>query len=104
MTSPSRKSSTFGDALGKLTGSRKWVSELAGTPTYLGAAFLTIWGPMNFLAGTVAFFCFVMVYHYIYLYLFPEFEFRGKWRRLGLFVSGQVLFWIVVLLLLIKRT
>ena len=78
-------------------GTRKWVSELAGLPTYLGAALLIISTMRSFFLGTGLFVCVVMVYHMVYGYLFPEFEFRSRLPRLAGFVLAQVVLWIALI-------
>ena len=75
-------------------GIRKWVSELAGLPTYLGAALLIHSTVRSFLVGTIIFLCVVMAYHVIYSYLFPEFEFRSRGTRLAGFVLAQLTLWL----------
>jgi hypothetical protein len=89
--------SSVREELKHFRGTRKWVSELAGLPTYLGAALLTISTVRSFLLGTGIFFCIVMIYHVVYSYLFPQFEFRSRLPRLAGFVLVQVVLWIALL-------
>ena len=78
-----------------LTPARKWIKELAGTPTYIGSALLAVqYTGGSFAIGTLVFLCFLMIYHFIYQHLFPRFDTTGKKGRLALFVVAQTAFWV----------
>lgn len=87
--------------IGELSGSKKWVKELAGLPTYGAAALLGItFLGQGILVSFAVFVCFLMMYHIVYAFLFPGFDIAGKKRRLVLFVMGQVVLWVTVFLAL----
>jgi hypothetical protein len=88
--------SSVREELKHFRGTRKWVSELAGLPTYLGAALLLISTVRSYLLGTGIFVCVVMIYHVVYSHLFPQFEFRSRLIRLAGFVLIQVVLWVAV--------
>jgi hypothetical protein len=97
------RKTTWREQLSSFSGRRKWVSEVAGLPTYLGAAALTIYTSMNFLVASLVFLCFVMIYHYVYEFLFPDFEYRGRFLRLSVFFLVQLLVWALAILVLSSR-
>ena len=77
-----------------LTRTRNWIKEIAGMPTYIGSALVTIkYTNNNFLIGTAVFLCFIVIYYYVYEYLFPKFDTKGKKKKLALFVVIQIIFW-----------
>ena len=92
-----KKSQNGLDNIGNLSGSRKWIKELVGIPTYVAAALLAlIYVGHNILMSFAVFVCFVMIYHFVYVFLFSGFNVAGKKWRLILFVIGQVMLWMIV--------
>ncbi|MDH4275326.1 MAG: hypothetical protein OEW08_09835 [Gammaproteobacteria bacterium] len=84
-----------------LTGIRKWIKEIACTPTYLGSALIAIkYTGDNFLISTLVFLCFLMISHHLYEYLFLNFDTSGKKKKLFFFVFAQIFFWVLIILLL----
>ena len=94
-----KKSQNGLENLGKLSGSRKWIKELVGIPTYVAAALLALmYVGHNILVSLAVFVCFLMIYHLVYAFAFPGFDVAGKKWRLILFVISQVLLWVIVFL------
>ena len=77
--------------------------DLLGTPSYLGAGLVAL-GPLNsWWWGLPLILVFLVVFRPTYAYVFGESDesrLRTDWRRNALVVSGQVVFWGLLILVL----
>lgn len=81
-------------SLKSLSGKKKWIKEIAGIPTYLGASLLGLrYLESNVLVSVSVFVCFLMIYHFIYSFVFPGFDTGGRGRKLITFVVAQFAVW-----------
>ena len=81
-----------------LTSGRNLIKEIAGIPSYVGSALVTIkYTNDSYLIGTIVFLCFIRIYYYLFEYLFPKFDTAGKKNKLALFVAIQTIFWFCII-------
>lgn len=81
-----------------LRGRRKWIKELIGIPTYVGAALLGLrFVGASIFIGIAVFLCFLMIYHLIYSFVFPGFNTTGRKQKVVLFIVIQCAMWYLVI-------
>ena len=83
-----------------ISGVNKWIKEVVGLPTYLGATLLG----MRVTDGQILLVIlillpFIKIYHLVYEHVFPGYQVNGKaWKLLAFFVI-QIGVWAVAMLI-----
>ncbi|HUW29650.1 MAG TPA: hypothetical protein VMV97_13675 [Sulfuriferula sp.] len=85
---------------GPISSANKWIKEIVGLPTYLGATLLG----MRVTDGQILLVIlillpFIKIYHLVYEQAFPEYQVKGKaWKLLAFFVA-QIVLWAAAMLI-----